>query len=347
MFLSVLFVLSYQRNWLEQDKYRIIISAFLPLYVFFAYGLKGIIEKVSLKRVGLLCSCLLLAVAFNKGFLAIDFPEDTEFYKRRFLYQKESCQYYSLSKRYLSNAGIFPGYKRLFYKIDLPNKAREERVVFSRLFSGKTLPGYAKFNNFYRKWGRDFQGSGLAYPQIPQHAVYDFVKIDFARLGSALSFPVEKVDYADICAIDLEAVNGLFDVYYSGLRINWQEEMLPVSVILNRDETDFLKELDIDLNAFMSFGSSEGAFEKIFPINFQSDPSLSSLMPGMGMNSFPLYSENNTMIFRVPRGVKIVIKNWFVNEKGVPYKVDSWCVRADGRGNYKAEFFYDEPEVYL
>ncbi len=35
MFLSVLFVLSYQRNWLEQDKYRIIISAFL-LCIYFS-----------------------------------------------------------------------------------------------------------------------------------------------------------------------------------------------------------------------------------------------------------------------------------------------------------------------
>lgn len=348
MFLSVFFILSYQRNWLEGDKYRIMISGFLPLYIFLAYGLKAIfMDKGFLKKLAALSVCLLSTVIFARINSGIDFSEDLGFYNRRLLYQKESQAYYRLSKGYLLNVGLLPGYKRLSYKLNLEDKAKEEMIVFNRLFFRGELPGLNKFKNFYQLWQGDFLRYNKPYRQDSASPLYSYVKIDFEKLGTRLEFLVEKVEYTDICAIDLESDNNLFDVYYADLKVSWQEEVLPVSVILNKDETGYLKELDIDLNAFIILGRDSGVFDSIYPINFKANPLPERPMLSMGMESFPLYSEKNTMIFHLPRDLKVVIRNWFINEKGMPYKVDSWCIKPDKSGNYKAEFFYNEPEGYL
>lgn len=348
MFLSVIFILSYQRNWLEGDKYRIIISGFLPLFIFLSYGLKSIfMDKSFLKKFSALSLCLLSAVIFARINSGVDFGRDEDFYNRRFLYQTESPEYYRLSKKYLLSIGLFPNYKRLFYKLNLRDKAKEEKVVFDRLFPREELPGLNKYKNFYQLWQGDFLRYNKPSRQDSASPLYSYVKIDFEKLVDKSDFPIEKVEYADICAIDLEFENNLFDVYYAGLNVSWQEEMLPVSIILSKDETGYLKELDIDLNAFISLGRDSEGFDSIYPINFKANPSLAKPIPSMGMNSFPLYSENNTMIFRLPRDLKVVIRNWFINEKGIPYKVDSWCIKPDKKGNYKAEFYYNEPESYL
>jgi hypothetical protein len=252
-----------------------------------------------------------------------------------------------LSKKYLLNIGIFPNYKRLSYKLNLRDKAKEERVVFDRLFPSEKLPGLDKFRNFYQQWQRDFLRYNIPIRQDSSNSVYNYIKVDFNKLSGKLEFPVEKIEYADICAIDLGADNNLFDVYYANLDVNWQKEPLSVSAILNKDEIGYLKEFDIDLNAFISLGKDSAVFNTIYPINYESNPLPEKPMLSMGMESFPFYSENNTMIFRLPQDLKVVIRNWFINEKGIPYKVDSWCIKPDKNGNYKAEFYYNEPESYL
>jgi hypothetical protein len=66
------------------------------------------------------------------------------------------------------------------------------------------------------------------------------------------------------------------------------------------------------------------------------------------MISFPLLQERGILTFRIPKDVRIVIKNWFINgENGVPFKLDSWLAQRKITGRYRTEFFYNEPESYL
>jgi len=347
MFLSVIFVLSFQRNWLEGDKYRIAICGFLPLFIFFACGLKYIFtKKYSLKKITLLFACFLLPFIFVRLISLSSFNLDEEFSKRKFIYQSEAAVYHQLARKSLLDIGILPNYKRLADKLDLKRKAREDEIVFGRLFPGNGLPGFDKYRDFYKQWGGYFLKDSIKYPEY-NNSDYSYLKIDFGRLASNLPGSAEKINYFDMPAIDFMAEDSLFDVYYTDLKVDWQAEKLPVSVIIHKEEIKYLRELNIDLNAFISFGKDNDGFDKIYPVSFKADPLLKVYRNNAGMGSFPLVSEGNTVVLHVPDDLKIVIRNWFINEKGASYKLDSWCIKQDDKGNYKVEFFYNEPESYL
>jgi len=153
---------------------------------------------------------------------------------------------------------------------------------------------------------------------------------------------------ADIASIDLGNEDGLFDVYYAALSVPWQEEILPVCVLLDKDNVKYLKELTVELNAFISFGKEDTGFDIINSINFQTNPALSGSAYRTAMKSFPLYEEANKMTFKVPKDTQIIIRNWLVNgENGTPYKLDSWSIKKGRNGQYQASFVYNEPESYL
>jgi diacylglycerol kinase len=349
IFLVILLILSVQKNWIEGDKYRIIICSFLSLLVFFAYGLKYIFTvKKNFKRYLLLLLFLIILSLFSQLSNKFDFKDDTEFYTRKFLYQTESPSYYRLAKKYLTDIGLLPNYKRLYSKLDIRQKRKEEAIILKRLFPEGGFPGLDKFGLFYAQWEKTLYKSLEPSFKKRVPGCYNYIKINFEKLADNLYSPVEKVKNAEIEAIDLKNIDtSIFNVYYANLSVSWQKEKLPVAVILNEDELDYLKELYIDLNAFISLDTGPAVFEKVYPINFKSRKLLGKQVPGLGMETFPLYSERNTIIFHVPSDLKIVIRNWFVNEKGNPYKIDSWIITPDKNGNYRKEFNYNEPESYL
>ncbi|MBN3041298.1 MAG: hypothetical protein JW867_09215, partial [Candidatus Omnitrophica bacterium] len=347
LFFCGLFILSYQRNWIEQDKCRILISSILPLYIYFAYGLDAILAKrYSLKKCLLIIICLLAPVIFARTVSEINFKQDEGFYKRRFLYQTESFDYYSSVRGFLSGVGIFPDYGRLFDKLNLKNKRAQERIIFRNIFAEGGLLNSAKVKDIYREWAGQ-------YPFNDKRSLasldkdYNYVKIDFEKLAIQPANAIEQVGYSDICAIDFEAKENLFDVYYAGLNVSWQEQMLPVCVFLRKEEMEYLGELYIDLNAFIGLNKDQEGFDLVYPVSIEAQGKSKKTGLGEGIESFPLFSEQNAMIFKIPQDLKIVIRNWFINEKGVPYKVDSWCIKMNEKGNYKAQFYYNEPESYL
>ena len=347
LFLSTLFILSSQRNWIEQDKYRILISSFLPLYIYFAYGLEVIFSKgYSLKKCFIIFICLLAPVIFARLVPRIDFEQDEGFYKRRFLYQTESADYHALVRNSLSGVGIFPNYGRLFDKLDLKNKKLEEGILIRKLFAegGLLDSGKSKGINQKLRKGHPLKENARS-PSLSGN--YQYIQIDFEKLAAQPGNAVKKSEYSDICAIDLETKANLFDVYYAELNVSWQDQMLPVCVIMRREEIEGLKELYIDLNAFAGLEKDETGFDIVYPVNMMAARRFGKSGFGAGMSSFPLFSEKNTMIFKIPSDLNIIIRNWFINEKGLPYKVDSWRIKPDKSGNYKAEFFYNEPESYL
>lgn len=349
IFLSLICVLSYQRNWIEADKCRIIITGFLPSYVFFAYGLKRIFLKESIlrKSMAVLVS-IVLPAAFVWIFASLDFAQDTGFYRKKFLYQQESPSYYGFVKKAVSRVSFFPDYKRLMVKNDLKRKSVEEELILARLFPKGGLPSYDKFEDFYSGWRQYFApAAGTGGHDKLASDPFVYIEIDFEGLVTDLANAIRRIDYSDLCAVDLSKKEGLFDVYYADLNVSWQKQPLTTTVILRNDEIKSLKELNIDLNAFASFAKDTAGFDAINAINLKNGPVSRKTAIESAMGTFPLISENNKIIFCVPKDMNIIIRNWFVNEKGSPYKVDGWSVKAGKNGAYKAEFFYNEPESYL
>ncbi|MDD5774176.1 MAG: hypothetical protein PHX78_12010 [bacterium] len=351
MFLSVVMVVAYQRNWLEADKYRIVISGFLPLYIFLAFGLRAVFYRPAYTKIVIpLFLSFALPVIFSFAIFGIDFNQDMEFYQRKNLYQKESKEYYHLAKSSLLKTGILPNYKRLFLKLDLKRKRMEEMLALNRLFSESNLPNLEKFDKFYAEWGKSvFNPKKMRFTSAPENTKnYKFIKINFDKLARDSHSAVEQLESADMVSLDLSTKEQLSDVFYTQFEVSWQNNILPVCVILNKDITDNLKELTIDLNAFVSLGVDDLGCDIVNSVNFTLNQNLRQRGYKGGMKSFPLYEENKSLVFKIPEDMKIIIKNWFINEdNGVPFKVDSWLVNRDAKGNFRVLFFYNEPESYL
>jgi hypothetical protein len=65
------------------------------------------------------------------------------------------------------------------------------------------------------------------------------------------------------------------------------------------------------------------------------------------MPAFPLVAENGKILLRIPKNMRIVVRNWYVNgTSGTPYRVDGWTIR-EHNGKLQAEFLFNEPESYL
>lgn len=347
-FLLILFVLSYQRNWMEGDKCRIILEGFLPIYVFFAYGLRELFVKKSvIKKSALTIASLILLAIFARILIGVNFNQENDFYNRQYLFQEESRSYYILSKKFFYNVSLFPNYERLFAKRDIKGKKLEAALMLKRVFSADTLPGHDKFKDFYSAWGKYFlkKSDGKYKYSLPHN--YKYVQIDFDKLATDFVNSVKIIDYADICSVDLMKTEDLFEVYYDDLIVSWQKKALPVCVMINKDEIEYLNTFYIELNAFTGFGKDASGFDVVNSVNFKADKKLEKVGLLSGVGSFPLFADKNKMVFHVPKDLRIIIRNWFVNEKGIPYKIDSWCFKQDKKGNYRADFFYNEPESYL
>ncbi|MDD5560780.1 MAG: hypothetical protein PHT50_01410 [Candidatus Omnitrophica bacterium] len=351
IFLLVVLLLAYQRNWLEGDKYRIMISGFLPVYIFLAFGLKTISNLFAYrKNIFVLIIALALPVIFLFCISAVHFNRDNGFYQRKYLYQKETDEYYELAKNFLLHAGFFPDYARLFQKLDIKRKRVEEGIVAANLFSPSVLPNVQRLNKFYSQWERDFfnKESKIIIPSTGKPEDYVYVKINFDKLAKSMDAAVTRIGSVDMVSLDLSSKEQLADVFYAQFDTKWQENVLPICIILKNKAIGNFKELTIDLNAFISLGKDDLGCDVVNSMNFSLDPALRQEGYKTGMQTFPLYAEGKSLIFKIPQDMKIIIKNWFINqENGVPFKVDSWLIKRGSRGEFKTTFFYNEPESYL
>jgi len=351
MFLLVIIALSFQRNWIEGDKYRIIICAFLPVYIFLGFGIKSIFNRINFKKMILaIFISLSLPIIFVNLCSKLNFPQDLEFYKRRLIYQQESRDYYQLLKKSLSNVGVFPNYRRLFTKLKLGRKVKEERSTFSNLFPKADLPGSDKFNTFYKQWGKYFiknlNDKNATLTSNPNDFVY--LKINFDKLILDMHNAVTQLPSVEMVSLDLSNPEQLSDTFYAQIKVSWQNNDLPVCLMLNNDNLDVFKELVINLNAFISVGKDDLGLDIVNAVNFALNPGLRKYGYNSGMTSFPLYEEDRSLIFKVPKDTKIIIKNWFINgQNGIPFKVDSWGIERSFNGRYGIKFYYNEPESYL
>jgi hypothetical protein len=350
VFLLLLFVLSFQRNWIEADKYRIIICGFLSLYVFLGFGIRQLLFiKKNMNTVLLSIISFALPVMFVRFASLPDFGQDAGFYKRKALYQQESPEYHALTKNTLLRISPLPNYRRLCQKLDFKLKGFEEEAALRNVFAADPESENSKFSLFYSDWKR-----GLNLSKKPARArlqndigEYVYIKLDLNKLAGDFSDCAEEIPPLDIVSLDL-GKERLSDVFYAEVIVPWQKNPVPVCIMLNNGYLDDLKELQIDLNAFISVGNFDIYQDIVNSINYSLNNTLRKEGKGTGMISFPLLQERGILTFRIPKDVRIVIKNWFINgENGVPFKLDSWLAQRKITGRYRTEFFYNEPESYL
>ncbi|MFH1385375.1 MAG: hypothetical protein ABIH47_10515 [Candidatus Omnitrophota bacterium] len=347
IFFAIVLVLSFQRNWIEGDKYRIITVGFLPLYVYLGYGVKYVWnKKISLKKIFIISLSVLVPYMFTLALAIADYPEDSSFYVKKYLYQKETKQYYLKMRQHHLDVSVAPNYKRLFFKRELQRKTIEERIAVTRLFPTDQFPYKNRFNDFYAQWGRYFQTKAK---QV-QNGLYSYrnIEIDFNQLVDNTANAIRIIDAVDNPVINFEQNDEMFNVYYAGLDVKWQKEKLPVCILVNNNEIELLNELYIELNAFKSYGKNNAELDVINVIRDPSDLLFQNIAMRTGMKSFPLFDENNKIVLRVPNTMTIVIRNWFIDgADSTPYKIDGWLIRQLKDRTIRIEYLYNEPESYL
>jgi hypothetical protein len=152
----------------------------------------------------------------------------------------------------------------------------------------------------------------------------------------------------DMVSLDLSASEQLSDCFYTEVDASWQDNKLPVSVFVNNESFNATGELNIDFNAFASLGKDDLGMDVVNSINYLQNPALKEYGLKTGLKAFPLFEENKSLTFKVPKNTKVIIRNWFINaQNGVPFKVDSWIITRSISGSHKVKFYYNEPENYL
>ncbi len=348
-FLAVLGVLSVQRNWIQSDKYRIIVTAFLPLYVFFACGAESLIRRMNMKKIGLFALNLLFLFGCIRFAASLDFPQDKSFYERYPLYQTESHAYYRLARGTVSQTPFLPNYRRLFTKLDFTHKRKKEQLALNQLFPPHNLPRYTRFKEFYSQW--DVLGNHkcpFSSPGKDSKPREVYIKINFEKLCNDIQDAIRIIPHEELPAIDLVNREELYDLYYTDLEVTWQAESLPVCVFIDPKKIDYLKTCTIDLNAFSSSGNNSFGLDVVSPIRVHSPDSPRHSARQPALPAFPLLHQQQSIVIRIPDDMKVLIHNWFVNgEDGASYRRDSWCIQRDKGGEFSIHFFYGEPESYL
>ncbi len=346
-FLPTYLVLCAQRDWLEADKARILLSAFLPLVLLLGLGLAALLRRPCWRSNLVfwgLASVAIWALAAWGG--RLDGGVYEGFYERRGLYQHETPVYLALCRRQLATPGALPDYGRLIHKLDLRRKQREEAVVAQRLFgsdSGVEAP-------WLERWLPPEQVAEPPAASLSQ----DFVdlRIDLELLASAPAAAVSLVQGDEKPLADLQRPERLLGLYHKEVQVSWQQELLPVTVLTGElelsDEQRALGELYVELNSFISYGKDEqGWLEKVNLLHHLADPQQRQLAYASAMTALPQRDQRAAIVLRIPREMRVIVRNWYLKASGAPHRVDGWFIQLSPDGVPTAAFHPLEPESYL
>jgi len=347
IFIIPFFTLSIQRYVLESAKTRIIIMSFLSLYIFFAYGLLYLYNNSKNKKKFCFSILSLIVIIFLLfGFVNLikkfNFMQDESFYDKKFLYQKETPEYYQFLKERFSKINILPGYSILGNKLNLFRKMNEEKAVIYNILNRDSLHGYKTnvVGNIERELDRkknDFFNTDN----------YVILKIDFDKLTENSGNAVSVSNNANNLFVDFQNEKNLLDIYYKELDVSWQQKVLPLVVFPMAPDMYMTNEIYLDLNSFISYGIDEFGFEKVNSINYYFYKDSYDYAADTGMTAIPSKDIESEILIRIPVNSKIVIRNWFVNGANAqPFKIDGWIITLK-EGEPLVKFYYNEPESYI
>ncbi len=339
--LPIYLVLAAQRDWIEADKFRIFLMAFLPVILFFGLGLASVFDKSKL-RFTAVAFPIAFVLCVGSSFLLkeIEGKPDLSMYKRKPAYQSESDAYLDLYRSHLASIGLLPNYKRLFLKLDLRKKRLTERAIADSFFGEN---GAMSQHPFAMDW--------LGEIEQPTEEIFsdDFVaiSIDFEKLVADPDAAVRLDPTPKELFADLSSPKNLLDIYHKEMNVSWQPEKLPVTLLTGKSEYRTQKILELEVNAFKNFGADEYGFAKVNMINSWVQPDQRGRAFQTGMTALPQTDDSSVISLKIPRDVRILVRNWIINSaNGTPWRVDSWDVRIKD-GQPKTEFHIMEPESYL
>lgn len=346
IFLPVYLVLLAQRDWLENDKLRILMMGLLPLLLFIGEGLAALcVRKRLLLRLGLFASIVGLTFALQWSLARVDGVPDERTYEKKPVYQRETKAFIDFYRKPFAALHLLPNYRRLAWKTDFADKRREERSVVAKLFPVAD-PRRDEAYPWLAKWLSAKKPAPAAPPS--EETEYVDLLLNLEMLGVDPDRAVTLVKSAEPAFIDLENKDELLDIYYHACDVSWQTPALPIAVLIDRGELAATRRLRIELNALASTGKDEYGFELVNPIHYLLKPELSRVAGAAGMRALPPLHRRPELILRVPRNLTIELRYWIVNGvNGTPYRVDSWRITMDEERQPHLRFYYQEPESYL
>lgn len=338
MTLAVWAVLAVQRDWIEGDKARILLSAWLPVPLLLGLGLERLCSRSAWWRPAVLALAGAgVAIGLSAALHVIDAPVDTGARARKPVYQSDTSRYAAYYRDRYAPVGVLPGYGAIHDKLDLARKRGVEQATaatLAQIVDEQAPPDTdwvrAAFDEEATPRGEADSGEVLT------------IRIDLERLVSDPDNAVAPGDDTPVF-VDLTRPERLLDTYHKEVRVSWQPEPLTVTALPLRNEVAELRELTIDLNAFASFGKDADGFERIDGIHLLRSAATRARAREAGLRALPQRDDEPRITLRVPADVRIRLVYWVIDVlKGGPFRVDSWVVGAD-----RVEFRPTEPESYL
>lgn len=340
-------VLALQRDWIEGDKLRILLWVFLPVMVFLAAGLQSLFRLAGFGR-ALITFALALAfvLGVHTGLGHVSTRADEGTYQRKPRYQTETPAYVDFLRHHFRQAGLWPDYARLFQKGELARKDKAARIVERTLF-GEEHGVRGSEATWTQRWLSPDREHGLAAREA--YRTFVDLHVDLEKL---VTDPERAVVLGTGGMVerflDLEDVDNLLDVYHKQVPVSWQPEPLPITVLTGKPEYAILGELDVDLNAFISFGPDEDGFERVNLVPLWVVESRRKEALRTAMTALPQTDSRPAVVLRVPVDTRVLVRNWLLDAvSNVPFRVDGWEITMDGAGHPRVRFFPFEPESYL
>ncbi len=342
MALLPLVVLAGQRDWIEHDKTRIFIMSLWPVLCFFAAGLRGLMVRTGWGlRSAALAACLLVVVGVDLGARASDSEPDLSSLERKPVYQRETPAYLARMRAVFAPSGALPSYGPMADKLRWRAKWAKAKLVETTMLAGRESP-------WIERW-LDAEDLQVPAPLGPgdQDPGWISLSVDLERLVTDPAAAVVVQEAPGRRLVDYAEPGRVFDIHHKQVQVSWQAQPLPVTVLAQRPDIGVLRELYLDLNAFVTLERDELGFQKVNLVQYELFPERRQQGLATSMTALPWMDTEPVVHLRIPADMRVVVRSWLVNpSEGVPHRIDGWFIElADGVPHTR--FVYGEPESYL
>ena len=334
-------VLAVQRDWIEGEKARILIWAWLPIAIVQAEGLAALARGRSRALIVGAGAGVVAVLISSWALPAFAPPADPTMDERKPVYQHETIAWAEHVRALASDVGWLPDYGRLFTKTNFSRKWRRDRALAAKLRDG-ALAGLPDLDHWLGT------PSLFGEPRAKRSDQTVDVVVDLTRLlepGAGVSI-VERGAPGAVF-VDVTDPRRLLDIYHRQVGVPWQPEPLPVTVHPLSPEQAELGELHVDLNAFLSYGPDEDGFERVHMVHLARRPEVERIVERTAERALPQADESPKLRLRVSRDTHIIIRSWIIGgTDGAVHRVDGWSIELDGTAP-RIRSFFREPESYL
>ncbi len=339
MVLGPLLVLAGQRDWIEHDKTRIFIMSLWPVLVFVAYGLRALMSRSGWGRRGLaLALALTVVVGTDVTARLPEVTADSTSLERKPTYQHETPAYLARLQAVFAPTGPLPSYGPMAHKLRWRSKATHAQIIAATMLAGRDSP-------WVDRW---LGGQAPAAPEpLGEDDGWVSLSIDLEALVTDPERAVVVQDAPGRRMVDYAQPGRIFDIHHKQVRVSWQDQPLPVTVLAQRPDIALRRELPLDLNAFVRLERDELGFQKVNLVGYEVFPERRAQGIATAMTALPWMDEEPVIHLRIPDDMRVVVRSWLVNpSEGVPHRIDGWFIDLDD-GKPRVRFVYGEPESYL